>query len=92
MKPSQSYDVFVCYQPESEGELARRLHDALHNACTQYSLDIFIDQYDLTLGVTSAFPSTSPFNHAHVLVYVFVCLYLCMLVCSSERVVRRGYQ
>eukprot|EP00054_Salpingoeca_dolichothecata_P026301 m.187312 g.187312 ORF g.187312 m.187312 type:complete len:854 (+) comp25616_c0_seq5:39-2600(+) len=44
----QSYDAFICYQPETEGDLARTLYNELQetsNGGTEFTC--FLDQYDL---------------------------------------------
>eukprot|EP00048_Salpingoeca_helianthica_P011831 m.171404 g.171404 ORF g.171404 m.171404 type:complete len:901 (-) comp15285_c2_seq17:199-2901(-) len=51
------YDIFICYQPETEGALARSLYDAL-GRLQDPPLTCFLDQYDLDAKLLSGGPQS----------------------------------
>ena len=59
---TQGYDVFLAYQPQFEGDLARQLHEGLQ-CVNGRRLDCFLDQYDIDIG--SRITSTSHSSHTH---------------------------
>jgi hypothetical protein len=49
----QAIDIYICYQPQFEGDLARKLYAGMQDihGMAGVTYDVFLDQYDLQLGL-----------------------------------------